>query len=544
MKLKRLLAVFSAVVALAFVSCDKEFSDVGADLVGDEHFGLNSTNYDVTAYNQSTGDVQTNDMAVQSLGYYNNPVFGKVKASIVTQLELTANNPKFYAPDAIDSVYMHIPYYATITGADDSGAAIYRLDSLLPAFDATNTPKIKLGVYESGYYIQDYDPSTNLQQIQRYYSNQQSEFEAVIANGGQRLNDDNTKIQDATVTDYSQNDQFVFSNQPIKFYKTNGDVRETLGPGIYMNLNKSFFQNKFYNAPAGALQNNNTFKNYFRGLFFKAESAAGSDAQGTLARLNLSRGTITIIYKDFLSQSTYESSLTDPTVKKVRKKITLNLTGRTVNFFDSDYSNPIVPDVTLGDERIQVKGGKGSMGVISLFGGQPTTSSPILQQMKNENWLINEANMIFYIDKTAMANAPEPNRILLYDLDNNRPVIDYYTDLSTAANSKFNKVVHGGIISKGSDERGEYYKVRLTNHIRNLVDKDSTNVRLGLVVTENINNVNRAYLKVPFTVGSKQTKYVPAMSVVNPLGTILYGSHSNVPADKRIKLQIYYTKPD
>ena len=544
MKLKQLVAVFSLFFALSLVSCDKEFSDVGADLVGDEHFGLNSINYDVTAYNQVTGDVQTNDMAIQSLGYYNNPVFGKTKASIVTQLELAANNPKFYAPDAIDSVYMHIPYYATITGADDSGTAIYRLDSLLPAYDATNTPKIKLSVYESGYYIQDYDPSTNLQQTQRYYSNQQSEFEALIANGGQRLNDDNTKIQDATVTDYSQNDQFVFSNQPIKFYKTNGDVRETLGPGLYMNLNKSFFQNKFYNAPTGALQNNNTFKNYFRGLFFKAESASGSDNQGTLARLNLSRGTITIIYKDYLSQSTYESSLTDPTVKKVRKKITINLTGRTVNFFDTDYSNPITPNVTLGDERLQLKGGKGSMGVVSLFGGQSTTSSPLIQQMKNENWLINEANMIFYIDKTAMANAPEPNRILLYDLDNSRPVIDYYNDLSSAANSKFNKVVHGGIISKGSDERGEYYKVRLTNHIRNIVEHDSTNVRLGLVVTENINNVNRAYMKVPFTVGSKQIKYVPAMSVVNPLGTILYGSNSNVPADKRIKLQVYYTKPD
>ncbi|RXR24514.1 DUF4270 domain-containing protein [Flavobacterium stagni] len=544
MKLKQLVAVFSLFFVLSLVSCDKEFSDVGADLVGDEHFGLNTTTYDVTAYNQATGDVQTNDMAIQSLGYYNNPVFGKTKASIVTQLELASTNPKFYAPEAVDSVYMHIPYYTTITDLDDSGAPIYRLDSLLPAFDETNTPKIKLSVFESGYYIQDYDPSTNLQQVQRYYSNQQSEFEAVIANGGQRLNDDNSNPKDATITDYSQNDQFVFSNKPIVFYKTNGDVRETLAPGMYMNLNKSFFQNKFYNAPSGSLLNNNTFKNYFRGLFFKVESASGSDNQGTLARLNITRGTITVVYKDFQSQSAYENSLTDPTIKKVRKKITINLTGRSVNFFDTDYSNPITPNVTLGDERLQIKGGKGSMGVVSLFGGQATSSSPLIQQMKNENWLINEANMIFYIDKTAMTNAPEPNRILLYDLDNHRPVIDYYNDLTTSVSSKYNKVVHSGIISKGTDERGEYYKVRLTNHIRNIVEHDSTNVRLGLVVTENINNVNRAYLKVPFTVGSKQAKYVPAMSVVNPLGTILYGSNSNVPADKRIKLQVYYTKPD
>jgi hypothetical protein len=34
----------------------------------------------------------------------------------------------------------------------------------------------------------------------------------------------------------------------------------------------------------------------------------------------------------------------------------------------------------------------------------------------------------------------------------------------------------------------------------------------------------------------------PRASVMSPLGTILYGSKSTVPVDKRLKLQIYYTK--
>lgn len=565
MKLKKIVYTFSLGFLLTLVACDKDFSNVGGDIVGDEHFGLNKTAFDVVAYNKSTGDVQTNDLPINSLGYYNNAVFGKTKASIVAQLQLENNNPKFFAPNAIDSVYLYIPYFAAVTDVDaDTGDQIYRIDSLLPQYKKdVASPKIKLSVYESGYFIQDFDPSTNLQQTQKYYSSQQAEFESALVNSSLRLNDDNTNVTTPTTTDYSQNDQFVVSDQPIKIKKPSGTVKETLAPGIFLNLNKSFFQNKIINAPAGVLLNSNTFKNYFRGLYFKAEAAAGAENQGVMARLNLARGTITVIYKDYTNQTAYDNSLTDPSVKKVSKKIVINLSGHTVNFFDTDYVNPnTTPNMTVGDESIQLKGGKGSMGIVNLFNptdniqynsngdvvntpnGIPDELDHLRHPSDGKKWLINEANLLFYIDKTAMTNALEPNRVILYDLDNSRPVVDYYNDLTTAVNTKYNKYIHGGILVKGTDGRGDYYKVRITNHLRNLIDKDSTNVRLGLVVTENINSVTRTYLQTPYTIGTKQYKYIPTMTVVNPLGTILYGSNPNVPDSKRMKLQVYYTKPD
>jgi hypothetical protein len=163
-----------------------------------------------------------------------------------------------------------------------------------------------------------------------------------------------------------------------------------------------------------------------------------------------------------------------------------------------------------------------------------------------------------------MTGAPEPNRISLYDLTNKRPLIDLYTDATTSSTTKFNKQIYGGIlldenskiVNESIGERGTKYKIRLTNYIRTLVKnggntdiaKDSTNVRLGLVVTENVSVVSNATLLSPFTTttvaGSHQTKYVPVMSVVNPLGTILYGSNPSVPVDKRLKLEIFYTKPE
>jgi hypothetical protein len=222
----------------------------------------------------------------------------------------------------------------------------------------------------------------------------------------------------------------------------------------------------------------------------------------------------------------------------------IKLGGHSVNLINSDWSNPVTsPNATVGDNRLYLNGMGGSMAVIDLFAG--TTGAAKLQDIKDKKWLVNEANLTFTIDNTAMGTvAPEPNRIYLYDLNNKRPLIDYFADLTTSNSSKYNKFVHGGIIQKNTSDRGTTYKIKITNHVRNLILKDSTNVKLGLVVTEAITNPLNVNLFTPFNNGSVTTKFIPAMSVVNPLGTILFGSNPSVPSNQRLKLEVYYTKPD
>jgi hypothetical protein len=41
--------------------------------------------------------------------------------------------------------------------------------------------------------------------------------------------------------------------------------------------------------------------------------------------------------------------------------------------------------------------------------------------LKNKGWLINEANLVFHIDAAQWQTAYEPQRVYLYDLNNNRP---------------------------------------------------------------------------------------------------------------------------
>jgi hypothetical protein len=269
-------------------------------------------------------------------------------------------------------------------------------------------------------------------------------------------------------------------------------------------------------------------------LYFKIETVSGS--AGSMAMMNFKAGKITISYTEDL--------VTNGVTTRVPKTLDLNLNGNSVSLLDqtntnSAYSNAVnSPNTSMGDASLYLKGGEGAMTVIDLF-----KTPGELNLIRTKGWLINEANLVFHIDAEKMASSNEPNRVYLYDLTNNRPVVDYFLDVTNATDVKKSKYVFSGLINKEAvtNGRGQTYKIRITNQIRNLVKyADSTNVKLGLVVTENIGETGFSKLKTP----NSFTKKLPKATVMNPLGTVLYGSHPSVPVDKRVKLQIYYTKPN
>jgi hypothetical protein len=559
--------LFCVTMAL-FVSCDKDFNEIGSDIVDNEHYGFDKDSLStVVAYNLKLGAVQTNktttsgtNLLINALGFYNNNVFGKTTANFVTQLELAVANPTIGNNPVIKNVELTVPYFSKIDETDADGNHTYVLDSI------RGDSKIKLSVYASNYYLRDLDPATGFVEQQKYYSDQAADFEANID-----PTPVNIRLNDSAVP--SQNDEFFFDPAEIVTTETvdgNEEITRT-PPQMQLRLNRAFFQNKIFGAgAAGNLVNNNVFKEYLRGLYFKAE--ATSD-QGSLAQLNFKQGKVTITYM-------VDKSATDHT--RVEKTLVLNLAGNTVNVFENQdnpaYLSAVAnADPVNGDEKLYLKGGPGSMAVIDLFGktdnyatyidndDDPTTPKEPsgtangvpdqLDYIRSEGWLINEANLTFYIDngtngEGGMTGAPEPSRIYLYDLNNNRPLVDYYTDGTTfSGDPKLNKYIHGGIIERDVNDRGVKYRIKITNHIKNLVkdfspQADSINVRLGLVVTESINNVSNARLRTSILSGGSTIDRIPAAAAGNPLGTIIYGSHPSVAEDKRLKLVIYYTKPN
>lgn len=502
---------------ISLYSCDKDFNTIGSDLVDNSHFDFVKFTGNVVAYNQKFDAVQSNNLSVNALGIYDDATFGTTTANFATQLTLSIENPTLGNNPVIDSVILYIPYFidATKTVNKTDGSHEYTLDNIYG--DANG--KLKLNVFRSGRYLRNLDLTLN---PQAYYTDQNSVFfdEKV----GTRLNN-NAAL--------SQNDEFFFSNKEFKFTTTTNGVETStyLAPGMRLNLDKEYFKTNIIDAIAsGKLVTNDVFKDYFSGLYFQVEKSGSNPTNMTM--LNFNAGTIRIVYK--------EDSSADATVK-LDKSITLNLTGNTVSLLansnvKTDYSNATnSPNVTQGDSRLYVKGGEGSLATLNLFG------TGELESLKGQNLLINEANLVFHVDKTLMKTENYPQRLYLYDMNNNRPLVDYY-DTSTGTNAKNGKVIYGGLLSTDTDGTISY-KFRITNHIINLVNKDSTNVKLGLVTTENINTITSVNLKVSTANFGK----VPTSSVMSPLGIVLFGN--NIPFgdpnyDKRIKLEIYYTKPN
>jgi hypothetical protein len=565
---KSIFKISYLLLFVLFISCDKDFNSLDSDVIGEDHFKLEDEEVSLVAYSKATGPVQTNNLPLNALGVYNNTKFGVTKAHFVTQVELGTENPSFGYNPVIDSVYLYVPYFSEIKSTETSGERIYELDSI---YGNAETGKFKLSVVENGYYLRDFDPSDNLQTSQKYYSNDKPLIDPF--KGTEILNNSSAT---------SQNNEFYFSKKELYIYKTNGAglyvdsngavlsnqndvslrvIKERKTPGMWLDLKNSFFQQKIIDATAsGNLFNNNSFKNYFRGLLFEVEEI--NPGQGALAILDFSRAELKILYKASVAP-TVENPNPDRTRRNFSLKMGYNnsssLRNNSINFLvptnSSDYTSGLAAaNEVTGSERLYIKGGNGSVAFIDLF--NPTELATLRNNVANNNWLVNDARLTFYVDKSQMLNVSdkdEPERIYIYDATNNIVLLDYTYDSSTSSNPKNNKVVFGGIIQREVDEtkKGIKYTVRITEHIKSVLKVNSDgeymdNIKIGISVTESINLVSSAMLETPFTANGLEIKSIPLASILNPLGTVLYGNVITNPLDedKKLKLNIYFTKPN
>ena len=564
---KSIFKISSLLLFVLFISCDKDFNSLDSDVIGENHFDLEQYEAEnLVAYSKATGPVQANNLPLNALGVYNNTKFGVTKAHFVTQVELGTENPSFGYNPIIDSVYLYVPYFSEIQSTETSGERIYELDSI---YGDAEAGKFKLSVVENGYYLRDFDPTDNLQSSQKYYSNDKPLIDPF--KGTEILNN-------SSVT--SQNNEFYFSKKELYIYKTNGAglyvdsngavlsnqndvslrvIKERKSPGMWLDLKNSFFQQKIIDATAsGNLFNNNSFKNYFRGLLFEVEEI--NPGQGALAILDFSRAELKILYK-----ASADPTVENPNPVRTRREFSLKmgynssstLRNNSINFIEhtnsSDYTSGLAAaNEVTGSERLYIKGGNGSVAFIDLF--DATELQTLRNNVANNDWLVNDARLTFYVDKSQMLNvSDEPERIYIYDATNNIVLLDYTYDSSSSSNAKKNKVVFGGIIEREVDasKKGIKYTVRITEHIKSVLKVDSDgeymdNIKIGISVTESINLVSTAMLKTPFTANGLEIKSIPLASILNPLGTVLYGNVITDPLDedKKLKLNIYFTKPN
>ena len=514
-----------------------------------------------------------------------NPTFGTY-SQVAEETENSDVPAQIPENETVESVYLYIPFLTNPTGDADLDGLIDELDDdpldansdtdgggltdaqektkgsdpLNPADDVDSADFVKdqfpktfdldsiyvdsrlydqdidnatfnLKVQRSTFFMRDLDPLANFQEAQEYYSNQEfpaSSFGEVLYDSsvGEPLVISSesipvSKLDDATTEDVNEETQFNY-----------------LAPGIRVELDKDFFQENILDKEGSSeLSSQANFNEFLRGIHFSL-SAGNKDV---MLLFNLKAASITIRYK-------YDSADTAGVVSVQNKRkdvvlgfindVTNTQTGQvtTVGNAANTLVNEVYPveitddlDTDINASKIYLKGGAGSFAEIKLF--DDANSREAINEIKANNWIINNANLVFYVADDNLGAAPQ--KLYLYNKETN-------ASLPLSASDATSQLAeYDGELETSSTGKGVKYTVDVTTYINSLVLDDAENVTLGLTTTPNLffTGTLNAMLE------NDVEEQLPVANTLTPLGTALYGSGvSGANADKKLQLEIFYTE--
>ena len=415
----------------------------------------------------------------------------------------------------------------------DSEDSVYEIDSLYGNPEA----RFNLKVTNLTYYLNTLDPTLNFEKDQLYYSNQ--DF-----------------YEDGFYDQVLFDDQIELNFDELRFlYKEDDpeteDVDETtqietrLSPRLRVPLEASFFQEHVLDKEGDpVLANNSNFNEYVRGIIIQTDQFT----EDLYMLLDISNGAIKMEYTfdEYDTNGTVDNA-DDDSIITSEKTFEIALDGIQVNTLkNSRFDATIAQRIALSEsgqqaDKLFIKSGQWH-GRVRLFGAESGgINTFLLDSLRNQNQLINEAKLSFYVDANYNTNADlVPPRLYLYDLQNGNSLLDQNTDNSESlTGTNLSKSRYGGILELNESNKPYRYVFKITEHISNIIRSDSTNIDLGIVVSADINDVSFRATK-----NENQTKIkYPTSSLLNPLGVVLIGSKPEAnQEDKKVQLELLFTK--
>ena len=596
-------AILGTLLLLVLSSCEEDVTTLGNGVIDENPFSSDKVVYDVFAFNKKIEAVQTNKLPIYQIGIFNDPIYGRTTASITSQLSLSggAGNPTFgnYAQstedisqtDGIDAtidenetvteVILYIPYIRNSNSdtdldgvanefdvdpedpdSDSDGDGLSdnaeRLagsdplnqdtdgDGILDAEDTSTLPNrfpvkreldsiygnreapFTFKVERSTFFLRDLDPNSNFLESQEYFSSQEfapSFVSDVLFEGPVQITNEQTLI-------FAEDDPDTEEDESL-------DSPRVIEPGIRVPLDLSFFQTNIMEKEGmSELISNSNFKNFIRGLHLSVTPITDD----VMLLLDLRNANITISYEyDRIVDEELEKGEREYTLSFITGQGNAAIQGNAVNTIIADAYPPEVADnldTGTNTSAIYLKGGPGTYTEIKLF--DENNGETIINDIKTKNWIINEANLVFYVNREALdavGGVIEPIRLYMYNAENNNPIYNAANEYSVA-DSRFGIYLDYDAFLVEENNQGVKYTIRITDHINNLILRDSTNATLGLAISPDIriSGVSTAVLS-----GNVEKK-LPVASNLTPLSTVLYGSATGVPEEKKLKLEIYYTE--
>ena len=522
-------------------ACQGDYAEIGTDIINDQIINIQNQTYPIRTYNKRVLPFQSNTLPGHLIGHYFDPNFGSTTAHFLGQLTPGIFEPTFGDNTVLDSVVLTIPYFSKIE--DET----YSIDSLYG-----NGP-IKLSIYKNDFFLRNFDPASDLDESQLYFSN------------GSMGNSESLNFNQLEGQLLYTNEEFIPSNQEIILVTRDDDgeilTSETLSPSLRIklenNLPESFWETLIFEKEGSEeLSSANNFYNYFRGLYFKAEQVNAESGSIFQMNFNSNDAHLKLYY-------TYETtSVTTNETTERQGVYDMRFGGNRTALFENSFNDVVQQsinnsNVNDGDSQLFLKGTEGSMAIIELFSEDENGNNfedfiTEFREIINEGEaneeriikrLVNEAYLEFYIDDNALFPETDfPNRIYIYDLENDVPLIDYLQDPTVDPSSSDSKFYHLAPLSFETDENGNEsgkYKIRLTEHINNLIVNDLTNLTLGLCIASNISLTNTQKLLTY----DETVKGIPATSILSPKGIVLHGNNTDNSL-KKPKFKIYYSQPN
>jgi len=542
MKNYNLILILTVLIMLN--SCEKDFASFDSEVINSNNainFSTNSIEYSLTTRSEMVNAVQSNNLPSFLLGSYKHPQYGNSNASFVGQMIPNDYNHDFGDNVVLDSVILTIPYYSRGVETSEEGDITYEVDSVYG-----NSP-IKISVFRNNFFLRTFDPFADFDSSQSYFSNGSLSVEEVI---------DVNQLEGELLYEI---DNFIPSEDQINLTEidTTGNpyVSQRIAPALRFKLNNpndNFWESNFFeNEGTPFLNNEPNFKDFFRGLYIKVEG--NSDGSMMLLNFASSNSKLTIHYtSDNVSIGDNDTGSIDE-IETNQHEYTMNFSGNLVNIFNNEeLINVNLIDQSMGSQNIYLRGGEGIISTIDLFSGSITNDigeeiseydhfkSFFYDDISDEPIrLINEAYIEFFVDQN-FVNEDEPERIYIYNYEQNSALIDYFLDQSVSSQTINAKINHLEPLIRDSlsNNRGVKYKVRITEHLNNIILRDSSNSKLGLGVISDIASIQNFKI-----LAESNNRSLASGVILSPKGTILHGNLSPV-IEMRPKIKIFFTEPD
>lgn len=471
-------------LTLSIISCEKDFTEVGSNIIDNSKFNTKELILDVEITQQNieavrSGNTKTPNLYLGKylLGIYKKPNTKTLKAGLVSQLTIPAlKSPSLQTGESLsstvlDEVILKIPVKATlkekttqtITNAKGETKTVkvpvFTIDSLLGNPNA----EFNINVYKNGTFLTSLNP-VEPSKKRIYLSNQNYVKE------GSKLNTTSA----ISFKSIAQDTSFVFDRTLSngKTYKDtlkieNGKTIKA-NPFIAIRLNKTTLQTEIFDKFINSNFTQESFNNAFKGLIIEV---TGTD--GALIPLDNSlKPSVDFIYTNTVLKDKKPVLKSDGSIKTIEGNHSFLFGGIRTSTYTMEGSASISNSVVL-------QGTAGSNALIKIL-NQDTNNNGLtdLEELRKKNVIVNDAQLIFDIN-TAVDTTNTPNRLFLYknESDKNGTLIpthmgDFFSDGISTLNG----------VLKLTNNKPDYYSFGVRKHVHDVIKGNIPNSELVLRV--------------------------------------------------------------